>query len=233
MNILANETKQTPFIIKCAVSSYPRANVTFTRLGETLNNTNPRVEVTAAEDGDTVTYTLTLSSVTFSDAAEYFCRASNGNQGQPQKMKVGVIHLAGKSNEINENNYSLKAMAEWSKTSELQTKESRFKFPLLLSSVSLKDSRASWKQLKVWLLGYSLKYRIYLSIYHHKRISNNSDIIEAVADHKDSLCDDVNRNKILLLYQFHRTRMFEQSDWSLQTIAMPKQREMYFNDIVW
>ncbi|XP_066910680.1 neural cell adhesion molecule L1-like [Clytia hemisphaerica] len=110
MNIRTNETKQTPFIIECAVSSFPRANVTFTRLGELLNNTNPRVEVTVTEDGDTVTYTLTLSSVTFTDAAEYFCRASNRKQGQPQKMKVGVIHLAGQecSNNLIEASKQLK-----------------------------------------------------------------------------------------------------------------------------
>jgi len=93
--IKINETKETAFQIHCMVSSFPRANVTFTRLGETLITTNDkRITIDPTENaGNVVSYTLTLKDVTYKDATEYFCRATNGKL--VKKTKVGVIYLSG------------------------------------------------------------------------------------------------------------------------------------------
>ena len=82
------------FQIGCIVKSSPKANVSFTRLGETLTTSEDRkITMKINSDGDTVTYTMTFQKVTHRNAGEYYCRAQNGVHRK--NVVVGVIKLQG------------------------------------------------------------------------------------------------------------------------------------------
>ena len=82
------------FRIECIVKSSPRANVSFTRLGETLIASDENgIELKTRKDGDSVTYIMTLEKITHRQAGEYFCRAQNGVY--KKNVVVGVVELAG------------------------------------------------------------------------------------------------------------------------------------------
>ena len=86
--------KDSEFRISCTVKSSPRANVSFTRLAETLvASTENGITINTSEQGDIVTYTLTLRKITYRQAGEYFCRASNG--ADKKNVIVGTIQIAG------------------------------------------------------------------------------------------------------------------------------------------
>ena len=94
LDIGINETSKTSFVIKCIVSSSPPANISFTRLGQTLTPLNESVTITTeGQDGGNVTHVLTLVNATVRDVAEYHCSASNGFLSKT--LKAGVINLAG------------------------------------------------------------------------------------------------------------------------------------------
>jgi len=93
MSLRINESSKTAFYVKCIVSSFPRANLTFSGHQQSLTSQNDRVHVNSTEDGDTVTYVLTIRDVTYRDASEYRCRASNGILSET--ITANVIHLKG------------------------------------------------------------------------------------------------------------------------------------------
>lgn len=96
MTLKLNETKkgQKVFQIECIVKSSPKANASFTRLGETLTASKDEgITMKTIEDGDLVTYTITFQKVTHRNAGEYYCQAQNGVYRE--NVVVGVIKLEG------------------------------------------------------------------------------------------------------------------------------------------
>ena len=96
LSVNLNETikGQKVFQIVCIVKSSQKANVSFTRLEQTLTASEEhQITMKSSADGETVTYTMTFQKVTYRNAGEYYCRAQNGVRRE--NVVVGVIKLQG------------------------------------------------------------------------------------------------------------------------------------------
>lgn len=66
------------FTVQCIVSSWPKANVTFLRDQAEVSLETKRMKIRTEQVGGIITHELTIEKVSYLDAAEYKCRATNG-----------------------------------------------------------------------------------------------------------------------------------------------------------